>query len=58
MEDKQQRDTKEFQIKCRLIDEVQDNPFIYDKAHVDHFCTDLKNKTFHEIGLLLGIDGE
>ena len=40
--------------KILLIDLVQQHPAIYDKSHLDHFCTNLRN----EIGKILSIPGK
>ena len=48
----------EYQIKIRLIDEIQYHPCIYDKAHKDHFQCDKKLEIFGTIGSLLNLDGK
>ena len=48
----------EYQLKMRLIDEMQHHPCIYDKGHKDHFRRDKKLEVFGTIGTLLGIDGK
>ena len=47
-----------YQIKIRLIDEMQHYPCIYDKAHKDNFWCDKKLEIFGTTGSLLNLDGK
>ena len=47
----------EYQLKIRLIDEMQHHPCICDKGHKDHFRRDKKLEVFGTIGTLLNLDG-
>ena len=47
----------EYQIKIRLIDEMQQHPCIYNKAHRDHYRCD-KLEVFGTIGSLLNLNGK
>ena len=49
---------KEFELKCRLIEEVMPYPILYDKSHGDHFKPDKKLEIEERIGAILGKDGE
>ena len=48
----------EYQLKIRLIDEMQHHPCIYDKGHKDHFRRDKKLEVFGTIGSLLNLEGK
>ena len=47
----------DFEVK-NLIDLVQQHPAIYDKSHLDHFCMNLRNEIWDEIGKILNIPGK
>ena len=40
---------EDFNIKCKLIEEMERYPLIYDKAHPYHFNRLKKEATFQEI---------
>ena len=46
----------EYQLKMRLIDEMQHHPCIYNKEHKDHFRRDKKLEVFGTIGTLLNLN--
>ena len=48
----------DFEVKNLLIDLVRQHPAIYDKSHLDHFCTNLRNEIWDEIGKILSIPGK
>ena len=48
----------EYQLKMRLIDEMQHHPCTYDKGHKDHFRREKKLEIFGTIGTLLNLDGK
>ena len=48
---------EEFELKCRLIEEMQLYPLIYDKAHPFHYKKEKRDEIFDSIGAILGITG-
>ena len=49
---------EDFNIKCKLIEEMERYPLIYDKAHPYHFNRLKKEATFQEITVILQKDGK
>ena len=53
-----------FEVRLRIIQEIMQNPLIYDKAHRNHFKSNMRRNILHEIALLINqefnmeIDGE
>ena len=48
----------DFEVKNLLIDLVQQHPAIFDKSHLDHFRTNLRNEIWDNIGKILSIPGK
>ena len=48
----------DYQLKLRIIEEMQNYPLIYDKANPHHYRRDKRQKIFDDIGAILGIEGE
>ena len=44
--------------KNQIIDLVRDQPMIYDKAHKDHFSSNLRNQIWEDIGGQVGLPGK
>ena len=49
---------EDFNVKCKLVEEVEKYPLIYDKAHPYHYNQLKKEVAFQEIGVILQKDGE
>lgn len=49
---------QEFELKCRVIDEVREYPEIYNKAHPKHLDKNRRIQIFTNIGAIVGLDGE
>ena len=47
-----------FEFKCKLIEEINMYPAIYDQVHVDHFRRNKKYAIFEAIGAVLGVTGK
>ena len=53
-----------FKVRLRIIQEIRQNPLIYEKAHCNHFKSNVRRNILHEIALLVNyefnmdIDGE
>ena len=53
-----------FEVQLRIIQEIRQNPLIYDKAYCKHFKSNMRRNIIHEIALLINqefnmeIDGE
>ena len=53
-----------FEVQLRIIQEIRQNPLIYDKAHRNHFKTNMRRNISNEIAILVNqefnkeIDGE
>ena len=41
---------REFDLKCKFIEEMRSHPHIYDMAHKDHSNKHKKDQSYHEIG--------
>ena len=52
------RPESDVEIKNLLIDLVRKNPLIYDKSHLDHFRTNMRNEVWHNISGILSIPGK
>ena len=48
---------REFDLKCKLIEEMWSHPHIYDMAHKDHSNKHKKDQSYHEIGVVIGMPG-
>ena len=48
---------REFDLKCKLIEEMRSHPHIYDMAHKDHSNKHMKDQSYHEIGVVIGMPG-
>ena len=48
---------REFDLKCKLIEEMRSHPHIYDMAHKDHSNKHMKDQSYHEIGVIIGMPG-
>ena len=48
---------REFDLKCKLIEEMWSHPHIYDMAHKDHSNKNKKDQSYHEIGMVIGMPG-
>ena len=48
---------KEFDLKCKLIQEMRSHTHIYDMANQDHSNKHKKNQSYHEIGIVIGMPG-
>ena len=44
---------REFNLKCKLIEEMQSHLYIYDMAHKDHSNKHKKDQSYHEIGAIM-----
>ena len=42
-----------FEVRLRIIQEVWQNPLIYDKAHRNHFKTNMRKNILNEIAELI-----
>ena len=49
---------EDFNIKCKLIKEMERYPLICDKAHPYHYHWLKKEAAFQEIGVILQKDGK
>ena len=53
-----------FKVCLRIIQEIRQNPLIYDKAHCNHFKSNMRKNILHKKALLVNhefnmeIDGE
>ena len=53
-----------FEVRLRIIQEIHQNPLIYDEAHRNHFKSNMRRNILNEIALLVNqefnmeIDGE
>ena len=53
-----------FEVQLRIIQEIWQNPLIYDKAHHNHFKSNMRRNILHEIAILINqefnmeIDGD
>ena len=47
-----------FAIKCQLIEEVQQQPIIFNKGHPRHAISSERAEEFEHIGVVIGKNGE
>ena len=45
------------QLCFKIIEEVQKNPVIFNKSHLNHYKTNVTNDVWSEIGLVIGVGG-
>ena len=48
---------KEFDLKYELIEEMRSHLHTYDMAHKDHSNKQKKDRSYHEIGVIIGMPG-
>ena len=46
------------QQKMQIIDLVQNRAMLYDKAHPDHFRSNMRNEAWEDIGAQVGLPGK
>ena len=44
--------------KKQIIDLVRDHPMIFDKAHADHFRSNMRTEIWNQIGNQVGLPGK
>lgn len=48
----------EFQLKCLLISAVELRPILFDKANVNFYQRDMKERVWGEVAEIVGRDGK
>ena len=48
----------EFQLKCQIIQEVQQRPILYNKGHPKYQISSYRNEEFAHISVAVGKTGE
>ena len=48
----------DFQIRCQIIEEVKERPFLYNKGHPKYQINSVRAEEFAHIGVAVGKTGE